>query len=135
MIKKIAHIGIAVKDLEKQAKFYHETLGFSFEGYEDLPKRGLKIGLFAIGGVRIELLQPTGTDSAIAKFLEEKGEGVHHLAFEVRDIKGELGRLKAAGVELIDSEPRPGVGEAMIAFLNPKSTGRVLIELCEAKNH
>jgi len=135
MIKKIAHIGIAVTDLEKQVKFYRETLGFSFEGYEDLPKRGLKIGLFDIGGVKIELLQPTGTDSAIAKFLEEKGEGVHHLAFEVRDIKEELGRLKAAGIELIDSEPRPGVGEAMIAFLNPKSTGRVLIELCETKNH
>jgi methylmalonyl-CoA epimerase len=133
MIKKIAHIGIAVKDLEKQAKFYRDILGFSFEGDEDLPKRGLKIGLFDIGGVKIELLQPTGTDSAIAKFLEEKGEGMHHLAFEVDDIKGELGRLKAAGVELIDSEPRPGVGDAMIAFLDPKSTGRVLIELCEMK--
>ena len=133
MIKKIAHIGIAVTDLDKQAKFYRDTLGFSFEGYKDLPKRGLKIGLFDIGGVKIELLQPTGIDSAIAKFLEEKGEGIHHVAFEVSDIKGELGRLKAAGIELIDSEPRPGVGEAMIAFLNPKSTGRVLIELCETK--
>jgi methylmalonyl-CoA/ethylmalonyl-CoA epimerase len=134
MIKKIAHIGIAVGDLEKQVKFYSDTLGFSFEGYEDLPKRGLKIGLFDIGGVKIELLQPTGADSAIAKFLEEKGEGIHHVAFEVNDIKGELGRLKAAGVGLIDSEPRRGAGDAMIAFLNPKSTGRVLIELCETKN-
>jgi methylmalonyl-CoA/ethylmalonyl-CoA epimerase len=131
MIRKIDHVGIAVQDLEKQTAFYRDVLGLEFEGFEDLPERGLRIGVFNVGGVRIELLQPTVSDNTVAKFIEKSGEGIHHLAFTVDDAAGELERLSAAGVQLIDSKPRAGAGDARVAFLNPKSTFRVLMELCE----
>jgi methylmalonyl-CoA/ethylmalonyl-CoA epimerase len=131
MIRKIDHVGIAVQDLEKQTAFYRDVLGLEFEGFEDLPERGLRIGVFNVGGVQIELLQPTVPDNAVAKFIEKSGEGIHHLAFTVDDAAGELERLSAAGVQLIDSKPRSGAGDARVAFLNPKSTFRVLMELCE----
>jgi methylmalonyl-CoA/ethylmalonyl-CoA epimerase len=131
MIRKIDHIGIAVQDLDKQTAFYRDVLGLEFEGFEDLPERGLRIGVFNVGGVRIELLQPTVPDNTVAKFIEKSGEGIHHLAFTVDDAAGELERLSAAGVQLIDSKPRSGAGDARVAFLNPKSTFRVLMELCE----
>jgi methylmalonyl-CoA/ethylmalonyl-CoA epimerase len=131
MIRKIDHVGVAVQDLEKQTAFYRDVLGLEFEGFEDLPERGLRIGVFNVGGVRIELLQPTVPDNTLAKFIEKSGEGIHHLAFTVDDAAGELERLSAAGVQLIDSKPRSGAGDARVAFLNPKSTFRVLMELCE----
>ncbi len=131
MIRKIDHVGIAVRDLEKQTAFYRDILGLEFEGFEDLLDRGLRIGVFNVGGVHIELLQPTAPDNAVAKFIEKSGEGIHHLAFTVDDAAGELERLTAAGVQAIDAEPRSGAGGAQVAFLNPKSTFRVLIELCE----
>jgi len=131
MIRKIDHVGIAVQDLEKQTAFYRDVLGLEFEGFEELPDRGLRIGVFNVGGIRIELLQPTAPDNTIAKFIEKSGEGIHHLAFTVDDAAAELERLSAAGVQLIDSQPRPGAGDAQVAFLNPKSTFRVLMELCE----
>ncbi|MGD0783009.1 MAG: methylmalonyl-CoA epimerase [Candidatus Aminicenantales bacterium] len=131
MIRKIDHVGIAVRDLEKQTAFYRDVLGLEFEGFEDLPGRGLRIGVFNVGGVHIELLQPTVPDNTIAKFIEKSGEGIHHLAFTVDDAAQELERLGAAGVEAIDAEPRPGAGGAQVAFLHPKSTFRVLMELCE----
>ena len=131
MIRKIDHVGIAVQDLEKQTAFYRDVLGLEFEGFEDLPERGLRIGVFNVGGVHIELLQPTVPDNTIAKFLEKSGEGIHHLAFTVDDTAGELDRLTAAGVQAIDAKPRAGAGVAKVAFLNPKSTHRVLMELCE----
>ena len=131
MIRKIDHVGIAVQDLEKQTAFYRDVLGLEFEGFEDLPERSLRIGVFNVGGVRIELLQPTTPDSAVAKFIEKSGEGIHHLAFTVDDAADELERLTAAGVQTIDAKPRPGAGGAQVAFLHPKSTFRVLMELCE----
>ena len=131
MIRKIDHIGIAVQDLEKQTAFYRDVLGLEFEGFEDLHERGLRVGIFKVGGVHIELLQPTIPNSAVAKFIEKSGEGIHHLAFTVDDAAGELERLTAAGVQTIDAKPRAGAGDALVAFLNPKSTFRVLMELCE----
>ena len=131
MIRKIDHVGIAVRDLDKQTAFYRDVLGLEFEGFEDLPERGLRGGVFNAGGVHIELLQPTVPDNNIAKFIEKSGEGIHHLAFTVDDAAGELERLTAAGVQAIDAKPRAGAGGAQVAFLNPKSTFRVLMELCE----
>jgi methylmalonyl-CoA epimerase len=131
MIRKIDHVGIAVQDLEKQTAFYRDVLGLEFEGFEDIPERGLRVGVFKIGGVRIELLQPTMPDSTVAKFIEKSGEGIHHIAFAVDDAAKELERLKGAGVQAIDAKLRPGAGGAQVAFLHPKSTFRVLMELCE----
>lgn len=131
MIRKIDHIGIAVQDLEKQTAFYRDVLGLEFEGFEELPERGLRVAVFKVGGVHIELLQPTTPDSTMAKFIEKSGEGIHHLAFTVDDAAQELGRLAGAGVQAIDARPRPGAGGAKVAFLHPKSTFRVLMELCE----
>jgi methylmalonyl-CoA/ethylmalonyl-CoA epimerase len=131
MIRKIDHVGIAVQDLEKQTAFYRDVLGLEFEGFEDLPERGLRVGVFKIGDVHIELLQPTTADSTMAKFIEKSGEGIHHLAFTVDDAAKELERLNRAGVQAIDTKPRPGAGGAKVAFLHPKSTFRVLMELCE----
>jgi methylmalonyl-CoA/ethylmalonyl-CoA epimerase len=131
MIRKIDHVGIAVQDLEKQTAFYRDVLGLEFEGFEDLPERGLRVGVFKIGDVHIELLQPTTPDSTMAKFIEKSGEGIHHLAFTVDDAAKELERLNRAGVQAIDTKPRPGAGGAKVAFLHPKSTFRVLMELCE----
>jgi methylmalonyl-CoA/ethylmalonyl-CoA epimerase len=131
MIRKIDHIGIAVRDIEAAAAFYRDVVGLPFEGFEDLPDRHLRIAVFDLAGVRLELLQPTSPAAAIASFLDRTGGGLHHLAFEVDDAAAELARLSAAGVALIDKEPRPGVAGTRVAFLDPRSTLRVLLELCE----
>jgi methylmalonyl-CoA/ethylmalonyl-CoA epimerase len=131
MMRKIDHIGIAVKDLDAAAAFYRDVLGLPFVGFEDLPGRHLRLAVFDLAGVRLELIQPTSPEAAIAAFLERTGGGLHHLAFEVDDAAAEIGRLTTAGVEFIDKEPRPGAAGDRIAFLQPGSTFRVLIELCE----
>ncbi|MCD4652421.1 methylmalonyl-CoA epimerase [bacterium] len=131
MIKKIDHIGIAVKDLDAQVVFYRDILGLEFHGYEELPDRGLKVGIFIVNDIRIELLQSISSDSAIGQFIEKKGEGIHHIAFYSDSVQAELDRLKAAGVKLIDETPKPGAEGMKIAFLHPKSTFRVLLELCQ----
>jgi len=131
MIKKNDHIGIAVKDLDAQVVFYRDILGLEFHGYEELPDRGLKVGIFIVNDIRIELLQSISSDSAIGQFIEKKGEGIHHIAFYSDSVQAELDRLKAAGVKLIDETPKPGAEGMKIAFLHPKSTFRVLLELCQ----
>jgi len=131
MIQKIDHIGIAVKDLKKAARFYREVLGLSFEGYEDLPDRGIRIAVFDTNGVRLELIQSLSPDSAMAKFIERRGEGLHHLALGVDNVAETLGRLVQDGVRVIDSKPRKGAGGLRVAFLDPRDTGHVLIEICE----
>ncbi|MBM3310153.1 MAG: methylmalonyl-CoA epimerase [Candidatus Aminicenantes bacterium] len=131
MIRSIDHLGIAVADLEAATAFFRDVLGLPFEGFEDLPDRHLRAAIFSLAGVRLELLQPTSPEAAIAPFLEKTGGGLHHLALEVDDAAAELARLASAGVALIDREPRPGVGGAKIAFLSPRSSFKVLIELCE----
>ena len=131
MIQKIDHIGIAVADLEAEVKFYRDILGLEFEGYEELPDRGIKVGVFKVGNVHIELLQSTSSESAIGKFIESKGEGLHHIAFRAEDAQATLDRLSDAGVRLIDSSPKPGASGSRVAFLHPKSTFRVLMEICD----
>jgi methylmalonyl-CoA/ethylmalonyl-CoA epimerase len=133
MISKIEHIGIAVIDLDKQVTLYRDILGLDFHGYETLPDRGLKVAVFEMAGIKIELLQSTTSDSAIQKFIDVRGEGIHHIAFRTDSIQHELDRLKDAGVSLIDDRPRPGADGMLVAFLHPKSTGRVLMELCQKK--
>ena len=131
MIRKIAHIGIAVKNLEERVPFYRDVLGLKFEGYEDLPHRGLRIALFNVDGVRLELLQGTSPDSTISTFIEQRGEGLHHLAFDVDDAAATLVNLAGNGIRALDPVPRAGAGGTKIAFLHPHDTGRVLMEICE----
>ncbi len=131
MIKKIDHIGIAVKELEPEVTFYRDVLGLPFHGYEELPDRGLRVGIFVIGGVRIELLESTSTDSAIHAFIEKRGEGLHHIAFESDNAQETLDHLANAGIALLDKTPKPGADGMQVAFLHPKSTFKVLMEICE----
>jgi len=135
MLKKINHIGIAVKSLEASIPFYRDQLGMSFEGTEEVVEQKVKVAFFQIGESRIELLEPTTDDSPIAKFLEKKGEGVHHMAYEVDDVGIALAEMKEQGVRLIDETPRLGAHNSLIAFLHPKSTGGVLTEICQMGKH
>lgn len=133
MMQSIDHIGIAVQDLESSVVLYRDILGLKFLGYEDLPDRGLKIAVFIVKDVRIELLQSTSEDSAVGKFIDHRGEGLHHIAFKVDDAQAALKTLADKGIKLIDREPRSGSDNTMVAFLHPTSTFKVLIELCERK--
>ncbi|MCB5233954.1 MAG: methylmalonyl-CoA epimerase [Candidatus Cloacimonetes bacterium] len=133
MIKHISHIGIAVKDLDEGIAFY-QKLGLTLEGVEEVPSQKVKVAFFPVGDTRIELLAATSEDSPIAKFIEKKGEGIQHMAFAVDDLPEALKYSEDEGIRLIDKEPRPGAHKADIAFLHPKSTGGVLIELCK-ENH
>ena len=133
MVKHISHIGIAVKDLDEGIAFY-EKMGLVLEGTEEVPSQMVKVAFFPVGDTRIELLAPTSEDSPIAKFIEKKGEGIQHIAFAVDDLPQALLESENEGIRLIDKEPRPGAHGADIAFLHPKSTGGVLIELCKEKH-
>ncbi|MFO7660382.1 MAG: methylmalonyl-CoA epimerase [Candidatus Cloacimonadaceae bacterium] len=133
MIKHISHIGIAVSDLDAGIAFY-EKLGLKLESIEEVPSQKVKVAFFPCGDTRIELLAPTAEDSPVAKYIEKKGEGVQHIAFAVDDLPAELAAKEAEGILLIDKEPRPGAHGADIAFLHPKSTLGVLIELCKEKH-
>ena len=135
MLKKINHIGIAVKSLETSIPFYRDQLGMIFEGTEEVADQKVKVAFLQIGESRIELLEPTAEDSPIAKFLEKKGEGIHHMAYEVADVAMALEELKEKGVRLIDETPRRGAHNSLIAFLHPKATGGVLTEICQAGKH
>jgi methylmalonyl-CoA/ethylmalonyl-CoA epimerase len=127
---KLDHIGVAVTDIDEAINIY-QKLGFSAEAIEDVPAFGVKVAFLPMESGNVELVQPVNDDSAIAKYLEKKGQGIHHLCFEVEDIRAELARLAAAGVQLVDKEPRPGAHGTLVAFLHPKSTGGVLIELAQ----
>ncbi|MDD3547865.1 MAG: methylmalonyl-CoA epimerase [Candidatus Cloacimonetes bacterium] len=133
MVKHISHIGIAVKDLNEGIAFY-KKMGLSLEGIEEVPSQMVKVAFFPVGDTRIELLAPTSEESPIAKFIEKKGEGIQHIAFAVDDLPDALKNSADEGIRLIDKEPRPGAHGADIAFLHPKSTGGVLIELCKEKH-
>lgn len=133
MVNKVDHIGVAVSNLEESIKFYEEILGLKLNGTEVVEEQKVKVAFMPIGDTEIELLEATSPDSAIAKFVEAKGQGVQHIAFRVENIEKALEEMKAKGIRLIDEKPRYGAGGARIAFLHPKSTKGVLIELCERK--
>lgn len=131
LIKKISHIGVAVKNLEEAKKLYEEVFGLKIEGEEVSEEQKVKIAFVPIGDTRIELLEATEPQSPIAKFIESRGEGVHHIAFETDNIETELQKFKEKGLRLIDEKPRSGAHGTKIAFIHPKSTLGVLFELCE----
>lgn len=126
------HVGVAVKNLEEAIKTYTGVLGFRLEGIHVLNDRKVRVAFLSCGGeTQVELLEPIGNDGVIAKFLETRGEGIHHFAVKVKDIFGVLEEFKAKGVVMIDETPKKGVDGKRIAFVHPKSTMGVLLELCE----
>jgi methylmalonyl-CoA/ethylmalonyl-CoA epimerase len=133
VLGKIEHLGIAVSDLKKSAGLFEALLGIAPYKEEEVQSEGVRTMFFMAGPNKIELLEATRPDSPIAKFLEKKGEGFHHVAFEVQDIRAELKRLKEAGFKLIHEEPKDGADNKLIAFLHPSSTNGVLVELCQEK--
>ena len=134
MLEKIDHIGIAVRSIEEAKPFFEKVLGLPCEGEEVVESQKVKTAFFAVGEVHIELLEPTSDDSPIAKFLENKGEGIHHIAYKTDDIAGQLTQAKESGCRLIHETPIEGAGGKQVAFLHPKSTYGVLMEFCAKKN-
>lgn len=130
MIKKIEHIGIAVRNLQVSIPIFEKLLMSKCYKIEEINDQKVKVGFFKVGEVKIELLEPTSSDSPIAKFIEKKGEGIHHIAFLVNNINYTLNFFEKEGIELIDKTPKIGAENLLIAFLHPKSTNSVLIELC-----
>lgn len=131
MIKKIAHLGIAVKSLEEAKAFYEGMLGIASSGEEEVPSQKVIAAFLPVGDTRLELLESTDPEGPIAKAIASRGEGIHHIAYEVEDIVATLADLKAKGVRLIDETPRAGAHGAKVAFIHPKAGLGVLIELCE----
>lgn len=133
MIKKIEHIGIAVKDLENSNTLFKKLFGNEHYKIEKVESEGVSTSFFLLGETKIELVASTSNDSSIAKFIEKKGEGIHHIAYAVDDIVVEMERLKKEGFELINQQPKDGADNKLICFLHPKSTNGVLVELCQEK--
>lgn len=133
-VKSLNHIGIAVQSIEKQRAFYEETLGAEFEGTEVVSDQKVRVAFFRVSNVRLELLEPTDPESPVARFLEKRGEGLHHLAFTVDDLEARIAEMKASGIRMIDDAPRGGSHHTNIAFVHPKSSFGVLTELCEPKS-
>ena len=127
----IDHIGIAVKSIDDALKFWETGLGIKCTGVEEVAEQKVKTAFLPLKDSEVELLEPTGDDSPVAKFIEKKGEGIHHLAIRVDDLEKALAELKEQGVRLIDERPRKGAGGAMIAFIHPSATGGVLLELSQ----
>jgi methylmalonyl-CoA/ethylmalonyl-CoA epimerase len=130
-MNKIEHIGIAVKSLQESNAIFEKLFGQPPYKEEEVPSEGVKTSFFMNGPNKIELLEPTNTESPIAKFLEKKGEGIHHIAFDVTDIASEIQRLKQEGFVVLNEIPKKGADNKLVAFLHPKSTNGVLIELCQ----
>jgi methylmalonyl-CoA/ethylmalonyl-CoA epimerase len=131
--KKIAHIGIAVKDLDAAAQLFEKLLGRSADRVENVPAHGVRAAMFTVSESSLELTQATNPESPISKFIEKRGEGVHHISFVVDDIEREIVRLKNDGFQFIDERPRVGADGCYVVFLHPKSTNGVLIELSQKK--
>jgi methylmalonyl-CoA/ethylmalonyl-CoA epimerase len=129
---KIEHIGIAVKNLESSNELFSKLFGQSPYKVETVESEGVSTSFFMCGSSKVELLEATNPDSAIAKFIEKKGEGIHHIAFEVEDIHADMKRLEAEGFQLLNSEPKRGADNKLICFLHPKGTNSVLVELCQS---
>jgi methylmalonyl-CoA/ethylmalonyl-CoA epimerase len=130
----IEHIGIAVRNLEESIKFYEETYGLKCYAVEEVKDQKVRTAFFQVGQTKIELLESTEPEGPIGKYIEKRGEGVHHLAFAVKNIEAALSETEMKGIQLIDKQPRKGAEGLDIAFLHPKSTFGVLTELCEKKD-
>ena len=130
-MNKIEHIGIAVKDLEKSNELFKAVFGKSHYKIEAVESEGVKTSFFEVGPNKIELLEGTTEESPISKFIEKKGEGIHHIAFAVEDINSEVARLKSEGFVVLNETPKKGADNKLVVFLHPKSTNGVLIELCQ----
>ena len=133
-MKKIEHLGIAVTDLQASIMLFEKLLNTASYKTEEVVSEGVRTAFFQVGDSKIELLEATNPDSPIAKFLAKQGGGIHHIAFEVEDIESEISRLKALDFILIHESPKDGADNKRIAFLHPKSTNGVLVELCQEKN-
>lgn len=133
MFNKIEHIGIAVKNANESAELFRKLFGVKSYKSELVPSEHVNTVFFQLGPNKIELLEPTSPESAIAKYLDKKGEGIHHIAYDVDDIYREMDRLKNEGFVFINEQPKDGADNKLIAFLHPKSTGGVLVELCQEK--
>ncbi len=131
IVNKIEHIGIAVKDLEASNSLFEKLFGQPHYKTESVASEGVTTSFFQVGPNKIELLEASSEDSPIAKFLEKKGEGIHHIAFAVEDIEAEMTRLKEEGFTLIHEKPKKGADNKLVAFLHPKSSNGVLVELCQ----
>jgi methylmalonyl-CoA/ethylmalonyl-CoA epimerase len=130
-LQRIHHLGIAVRDLDAQIALYRDQLGLPFEGVEEVPSQMVKVVFFTVGESRVELLMPTAPESPIAKHLEKRGEGLHHVAYEVADIREAIRVAKERGLQPLSEEPRPGAHHTLVCFLHPKATGGVLTELVQ----
>ena len=130
-IKHIDHIGIAVKSIDQAKRFYSEILGLNIEGIENVADQKVNVAFLPITDSELELVESTHPDGPVAKYIEAKGEGIQHIAFRVENIEEALAELKQKGVRLIDEKPRKGAGGAKIAFIHPKETNGVLVEICE----
>ena len=130
-VKHIDHIGIAVKEIQQAGKFYTDILGLKIEDIETVTDQKVNVAFIPITDSEVELLESTEPDGPVAKFIDSRGEGIQHIAFCVENIEEALAELKAKGVRLIDEKPRKGAGGAMIAFIHPKETNGVLVEICE----
>jgi methylmalonyl-CoA/ethylmalonyl-CoA epimerase len=130
MIKRVHHVGVVVRDMEQAMRFYRDTLGLPIRKQQPIPDQGVDAALLTLGDSEIELLQPTRADTGIARYLERKGEGLHHVCFEVDDVESELELLKGRGTEMIDQQTRIGIA-GRICFLHPSAMDGTLIELCQ----
>jgi methylmalonyl-CoA epimerase len=127
----IDHVGVAVEDIEATIQLYRDTLGMPLVHRETVPEQGVEAALLDVGDGHVELLEPLGADTAVGKFLQKRGPGLHHVAYRVEDVEAELSRLAAAGLRLIDERPRTGIRGSKVAFLHPASTGGVLTEIVQ----
>lgn len=133
MMNKIEHIGIAVSNLDEAVATYEQLLGTSCYKLEEVASEGVKTAFFKVGESKIELLEATHEESPIARFIAKKGQGIHHIAFDVTDIRSSMNTLAAKGFTLLSEHPKPGADNKLVAFLHPKSANGVLIELCQEK--
>ncbi len=131
MLERIDHIGVATDDLDGALALYEESLGMPVAHRETVESQGVEAVLLDVGEGHVELLSPLGPDTPVGKYLDERGPGLHHVAYAVADIDETLGELKQSGIELIDSEPRQGIRDSRVAFLHPRATGGVLTEIVE----
>ena len=132
-IMKIDHLGIATREIAETLEFWRDALGLHLHDIEEVPDQKVRVAMLDLGESRVELLEPTSADSPIAKFLEKRGPGIHHIAVGVDDINAALDRLRNQGARLIDESPRPGAGGSLVAFVHPSTANGVLLELVQPK--